>query len=166
MRPDSRPPSGKDPSCGHFMIWKNSRECFYIFNFKHSIVCLYFFFPCTLKKKYSKVKIELSCSSRTNTWFGLGHPFLCSRCDQSFTTIFPSSLAIVLLTTLLACVWPSLLWRLLLTNGNNLTEEPIKTWELQLWTNTLRRNPFIFPFFIGLTNFSNLFIHKQRKKEA
>ena len=126
---------------------------------------VFFFFPCTLKKKYSKVKIELSYSSRTNTWFGLGHPFLCSRCDQSFTTIFPSSLAIVLLTALLG-VWPSLLWRLLLINGNNLTKQATKTWELQLRTNTLRRNPFIFPFFIRLTNFSNLFIHKQRKKEA
>ena len=148
------------------MICKNSRECF-IFSISNIqlYVCI-FFFPCTLKKKYSKVKIELSYSSRTNTWFGLGHPFLCSRCDQSFTTIFPSSLAIVLLTALLACVWPSLLWRLLLINGNNLTKQATKNWELQLRTNTLRRNPFIFPFFIRLTNFSNLFIHKQRKKEA
>ena len=149
IRLDSRPPSRKDSSCGHFMICKNSRECF-IFSISNIqlYVCIFFFFSdVQIKRNISKIKIELSCTSRSNTWFGLGHPFLCSRCDQSFTTFFPSSLVIVLLTALLACVWPSLLWHLLLTNGNNLTKEPIKTWEHQLWTNNLRRNPFIFSIF-------------------
>ena len=54
-RLDSRPPSGKDSSCGQFMICKNSRECFI---FSISNIQLYvcnFFSDIQQKSNISKI---------------------------------------------------------------------------------------------------------------